>query len=349
MNTAEEKPTETTGTDDEKDVEAPSIVAALRARSSSATEIGELRGANLAGQDLSGLDLSGLDFSGADFSGADLSDANLGMSKLLGANFHKANLDRCELLAADLSRANLNECSAVHAGLGAANLTHASLIGAKLHGATLSKSTLCETDFRAADLQGARLNEADLSRAVLTRANLKNADLKNSCVFKASLALTDLRGARLMGIKQFYKANWVGADIRDVDLRGAYTIRRFIEDENYLYEFRTKSKYHAFLYKLWWLTSDCGRSIARWGLWLLAVTVLFALLYTVVGVDFGEKQTWFSPLYFSIVTLTTLGYGDVLPASATAQFLAATEALFGYVGLGGLLSIMSNKMARRAD
>jgi voltage-gated potassium channel Kch len=50
-----------------------------------------------------------------------------------------------------------------------------------------------------------------------------------------------------------------------------------------------------------------------------------------------------------LVTLTTLGYGDVVPTSLAAQMLAVLEALLGYVGLGGLLSILANKMARRAD
>jgi hypothetical protein len=100
---------------------------------------------------------------------------------------------------------------------------------------------------------------------------------------------------------------------------------------------------------LWWLTSDCGRSLGRWALFILTVTCLFAGLYSVVDVDFGPYETSFSPFYYSVVTLTTLGYGDVVPASAAAQAIAAIQALFGYVGLGGLLSILSNKMARRAD
>ena len=49
------------------------------------------------------------------------------------------------------------------------------------------------------------------------------------------------------------------------------------------------------------------------------------------------------------VTLTTLGYGDVLPKTPTAQVLAMLEVVTGYVMLGGLLSIFSSKMARRAD
>ena len=50
------------------------------------------------------------------------------------------------------------------------------------------------------------------------------------------------------------------------------------------------------------------------------------------GLPKGEIPVggWFSPLlYFSFVTLTTLGYGDILPVHPTARSLAMFEALMG--------------------
>ena len=66
-------------------------------------------------------------------------------------------------------------------------------------------------------------------------------------------------------------------------------------------------------------------------------------------VDYGEHRTGISSFYYSVVTLTTLGYGDAVPASVAAQVLAMIEVVLGYVMLGGLLSIFANKMARRAE
>ena len=60
-------------------------------------------------------------------------------------------------------------------------------------------------------------------------------------------------------------------------------------------------------------------------------------------------RTMLSPLYYSIVTLTSLGYGDIVPASGPAQMIAILEAMTGYVMLGGLLSIFSTKIARRGE
>jgi hypothetical protein len=243
----------------------------------------------------------------------------------------------------------MNECHAERAGFGGADLTGASLIGARLKDVTLSKSRLCHADFRAADLRGSRMSEADLTAADFTRADLRDTDLKQSNVLHTRFELADMRAVRLLGITHFAKANWVGADIRGVDLRGAYMVRRAISDANYLHEFRTRSKAHNALYWVWWVTSDCGRSLFRWSFFILFVTLMFAFAYSRVGVDYGPHETAISPLYFSVVTLTTLGYGDVLPTSVPAQILAVFQALLGYVGLGGLLSILANKMARRAD
>jgi len=309
----------------------------------------DLRGIKLEGEDLSGLNLSRYDFSGANLDSADMSGSNLSWACFESASLINARLDDCEFLGGVLSHAVFNECSGKRAGFGAANLSHASFISARLKDATLSKAKLGNSDFRAADLRGARITEADLTNAGFTRADMRGVDLKKSYVEGANFELADLRKARMISIGAFSKAKWIGADIRDMDLRGAYMARRWIRDENYLYEFRTRSKYHAALYWLWWATSDCGRSLIRWTGVVALTSILFAIVYSIVNIDFGEHHTIFSPLYFSIVTMTTLGYGDVIPTSIAAQIITTFQALLGYVGLGGLLSILANKMARRAD
>ena len=44
------------------------------------------------------------------------------------------------------------------------------------------------------------------------------------------------------------------------------------------------------------------------------------------------------PLYFSLVTLTTLGYGDIVPVAAAARMLAAVEAVVGQLYLAVLVA-----------
>jgi uncharacterized protein YjbI with pentapeptide repeats len=308
-----------------------------------------LRGAHLIGEDLSGLDLSGLDLTGADLSRANLSNSKLVSARLVGAVLFEAELTGCELLAADLTEANLSSCRAAGAGFESANLANATLFSAQLKGATFTKANLRGADMRRANLQDTRIREADISEGDLTRCKMQSADLEGSCVDKATLMDADLCHSQLRGLKGYATANWIGADVHGVNFTGAYLTRRTIMDQNYLHEFRTQSRANAVMYWLWWITSDCGRSFLRWGACIFLLLSLFAVLFNFVAIDYGEYPTALSSFYYSVVTLTTLGYGDVLPASMAAQILAMIEVVIGYVMLGGLLSIFSNKMARRAD
>ena len=71
----------------------------------------------------------------------------------------------------------------------------------------------------------------------------------------------------------------------------------------------------------------------------LLLGVIWALSYSMIELvmpgsfagfaawsDRGFDSEW---LYFSFVTMTTLGYGDILPMSATARALAYLQAVFG--------------------
>jgi voltage-gated potassium channel Kch len=59
---------------------------------------------------------------------------------------------------------------------------------------------------------------------------------------------------------------------------------------------------------------------------ILAFAVVYFLLGSVGISDGNAIQTggsFFSNLYFSTVTFTTLGYGDIQPATSVAQTLAS--------------------------
>ena len=319
----------------------------------------DLRGAKLAGMDLSGLKLTNADLTDADLSGADLHDAHLSGADLsaaqlfgadlTGAHLAHAILRNANLTGADLTDADLSGIQATQAGFGLATLHRAQLQGAVLDGASLSQADLTEACLNNADLSGSRLREAILTNADFTAADLRDAHLSLSDVTGASFRNSDLRNARVRMLRGYKKADWIGADIRDVGFAGGMLLRRFIMDQNYIMEFRHSGRTAGFLYYPWMITSDCGRSLARWCGMILTLVILFGLLYQGVGVDYGVHETWFSPYYFSIVTITTLGYGDVLPATLGSQWIAVSEVVVGYMMLGGLLSIFSNKIARRAD
>ncbi|RMG74691.1 MAG: hypothetical protein D6710_01230 [Nitrospirae bacterium] len=309
----------------------------------------DLKNSMLQGADLEGVDLSGVDLSGSDLSGANLKGARLFKANLSGCILKKAILDDAELSGADLSRADMEEVSAINAGFGMAKLVEVNLFEGNLTGATLTMAEIRGANMQCCRLEGARLREAKLLNTDLTNADLRGVDMSLSSVDGSRFTNADLRGARLRQLSGYETADWIGVDLRDINFSGAYLLRRFIMDQNFLKEFRDRNRYTRIIYYLWLVTSDCGRSMTRWCAWTLLFIIGFGLLYSFTGVDYGEHRTWFSPFYYSVVTFTTLGYGDVVPAGVVSQFLAIIEVTIGYVMLGGLLSIFANKMARRAD
>jgi hypothetical protein len=66
-------------------------------------------------------------------------------------------------------------------------------------------------------------------------------------------------------------------------------------------------------------------------IWAMIYLLLLAMDATALsGIEIGSWQENFSQVaYYSFVTLTTLGYGDVLPASRLAEFFVYLEAVTG--------------------
>jgi len=100
-----------------------------------------------------------------------------------------------------------------------------------------------------------------------------------------------------------------------------------------------KTGSHQLFYYLWDLSLHAALLI-----------VIYALIYKRIGLlSGGEAIT--EPLdflYFSIVTWTTLGYGDIVPVSGARMF-AASEAVCGYVFMGLYLAIVLHVLTKYAE
>lgn len=78
----------------------------------------------------------------------------------------------------------------------------------------------------------------------------------------------------------------------------------------------------------------------------LSLSMLFILLDLVNPNSFnlnGEVDKFSTFLYYGFVTLTTLGYGDILPVTALARSLAAFTALFGQLYLVIIMAFLIGK------
>jgi hypothetical protein len=76
---------------------------------------------------------------------------------------------------------------------------------------------------------------------------------------------------------------------------------------------------------------------------------MFDRLYDWGMIDYsGSTDSPLSPFCYSIVTYTTLGFGDITPQNWVGEIVVVTEVVLGYTTLGLLLSILANRVARQS-
>jgi hypothetical protein len=261
-------------------------------------------------------------------------------NKWQNENSKISQLDRVVLTGADLTdayleHADLRGTHLEHALLGGAHLEHANLMGAHLEHANLMGAHLEHADL-GAHLQSARLNGADLRDT-----NVSQLD------YLYPLSLRNL-GYRRRIMSGLFKG------VRGLDsCYGDRIFARDAADQDYLDTLHTRwnGRWGKFWFWVWGLT-DYGRS-------LISIIVFASVLMFGFGAVFSHwpqltanakdmDPNRFTPFYFSIVTYTTLGFGDVRPNSLAGEILVCIEVVFGYITLGLLLAVLGNKIARRS-
>lgn len=279
-------------------------------------------------------ELRGADLNRRDLAGVDLQDAHL----------EGAHLRRAHLEGADLRWAHLEGAILIVAHLEAADLGEAHLEGAHLE----------EADLKGANLRAAHLEEAHLERAELGGADLTGADLRGATFAAAKTDRTDLSQAKWRpeggGLPD--PALYEGLDVRGLRYSDPL-FDQFVRQSEFIRRCReTWTGWRVPLFILWEFTCDCGRSIWRWLLACAVVVGGFGLLFLfanvircpLVAVSGRYGATWFTHFYFSVVTFSTLGFGDVTPCNWLGEIAVMAEVFLGYLALGGAISIFATKL-----
>ncbi len=232
----------------------------------------------------------------------------------------------------------------VSKGLGL-DLSFARLEGARLTGLDLSYANLTRSQ-----LQKATLRRVNFTGATLTKAHLEDADLRDALLEKARLG--NIRYTE----DGFW---WRGTVFMEALLTDALYVdplmERCVKDQYFLYVLKYRNRANPvfrFLFSLWWILCNFGKSPAIWGFWSILFAVGYAARFYTLGENafsLSDLQWSFSTmLYYSVVTFTTLGFGDVTPTTQEAAWWVMAEVVTGYVMLGGLISIFATKLARRS-
>lgn len=133
---------------------------------------------------------------------------------------------------------------------------------------------------------------------------------------------------------EFMKVGNVG------EARECYISERQRQKTIYL---REKNFGAAIGYWLWDITCGYGNNLKRW----MAVCAAIFLLFTGIYATFGLIEpvtSWVDYPYFSIITITSLGYGDIHPLGVAGKIVACVEIICGLLMFGTLLTLLNRRV-----
>jgi voltage-gated potassium channel len=82
---------------------------------------------------------------------------------------------------------------------------------------------------------------------------------------------------------------------------------------------------------------------------LLVVMLMGSLMYLIESEQNSDFTSIPRSIYWAIVTLTTVGYGDISPVTALGQFIAAAIMIMGYVVIAVPTGIVSTELLNQSN
>ena len=111
--------------------------------------------------------------------------------------------------------------------------------------------------------------------------------------------------------------------------------------------FSSFSLYHSLLTMSW------SKFVLFGAAWYFATNALFAAVYVALGADTLHSDVpalaqhlWLRAFFFSVETLSTIGYGNIVPTTVAAHLIVTLEALFGLLGLAVVTGFLFARFSR---
>ncbi|MFC4449187.1 pentapeptide repeat-containing protein [Halorussus aquaticus] len=344
----------------------------------------DLSGENCHRVDLSEADLQNVsaeraglfeaDIRKADCRDATLTEANLRHADCSGADFSDADLRHAYLTGADLSNASLRDADLSNATLRDADFSGADLRNVDLRDCSMERATLSGADLRGADLTGAEIHDVDFSGVEVDR----RTDFDVASVYEPrgdraatghdgslpSFGDAPLKSARLRAKRFLHRLKNGGEDFAgnqalEKSVDSNRTIQRLLRNnsvteqipEYHVQEKQAQRKLRLSEgQRLRWMGLAAHRWVMLYGErpWRVVGTSLLIIIgsaYVYTIAPFKPNGTFLDNLYFSMITFTTLGYGDLTP-QGWGRALAMFESFIGMLLASLLLFVLTRRATR---
>ncbi len=77
---------------------------------------------------------------------------------------------------------------------------------------------------------------------------------------------------------------------------------------------------------------------------ILIIAIILLVVLSSAYYNFAEGWSWVDSLYFSVMLVTSVGHGDLVPNSALSKLVTSFVAFFGIAMVLTLFGIISNAL-----
>lgn len=258
------------------------------------------------------------------------------------------------------------------------HLSHCLLSDKHLKEVAFVGGAIVHSRFLDCKLTDAAFDRVDLTGTKFVNCDLKNAQFLNCRTWYVTFENCELNYASAIAAAP-HETNLRRAFLRELRANATQRCERRWADRLLMLELRTRERelldivfgttdYYRKKYSGWDRVQSCGDLLVQllnrfwWGYGLrlsnltmsgIFVLAVFGLLHRLPSAtyavasngDRAVRLSWFQACYYSVISFTTGGAGDIRPASTLAQVLTSAEALAGVLFLGFFAAAMYRRLS----
>jgi uncharacterized protein YjbI with pentapeptide repeats len=264
--------------------------------------------------DLSGIDFSGIKINNCTFKNIAFSCVNFDNSNLSQINFDNCNLGNCSFRNAKLSHLNL-------------------------------KNTMISGNFEGSVLFNIKpFNDTTIHSPFIIK-RISYFKLLYDCI-------SALFAKKTFVLKNENHTRFSNIATKELELPNNIELKNYIEWYQKSYETPHASFNNRFSHFLAVLLTKNWTSFTVLAVWFLLINIFFSFAIYFGQCHFNLSGDLFKPdifqsFYYSIITFSILGYGDLVPIDNWGRLLILCEAVIGYIILGLSIFLLSRKIEKK--
>lgn len=269
-------------------------------------------------------------------------------ANLMGIDLHDIKINHCTLRDVSLADANL-----IDAQIGSVTFS-----GSSLRGAILTNSRMGQIRF----INGGGMGGSDVKGALLNAVCFDNESVPGNldysfvsyfylikCLF-FSIYKNGIFNENIM--KPHKHTIFLFNDTKELTSQYNFPFKNYVEWYQYIFTQLQNYKDLRFPKKILFtcslLFTKAWTSYTALAVFAFLINCLFALIYFINSSSLKDFDgSFLTAFYYSVVTFTTLGYGEIIPITDFAKVIVILEVLFGYVTLGSFIFLIGHRVNNR--